>query len=41
VGTSEERETFWERERVLLLEQEWPSEEREIVVSEGEDRDAQ
>jgi tetrahydromethanopterin S-methyltransferase subunit F len=28
-----------ERERVLLSEQEWPSAERERVVSEGEDTD--
>jgi hypothetical protein len=30
-----------ERERVLLSEQEWPSVERERVVSEGEDIDEQ
>jgi hypothetical protein len=30
---------FLRRERVLLSEREWPSAERDRVVSEGEDRD--
>jgi hypothetical protein len=42
VGTSEHTNRASEllrRERVLLSEQEWPSTERERVVSEGEDTD--
>jgi hypothetical protein len=43
VGIYEERDKasdLLSRERVLLSKRKWPSEERERVVSEGEDRDA-